>query len=114
LANPIGSHTIVVHHARPGHEKSIGPAWMVARFGVPGTTAVPVKGGPSAASVAAARRALACDPLASYLHAVTAPLTLSRFVSDIGAAFGYTTMSFSAVPSLAAAQLCHTGTAGHR
>ena len=87
---------------------------MVARFGVPGTTAVPVKGGPSAASVAAARRALACDPLASYLHAVTAPLTLSRFVSDIGAAFGYTTMSFSAVPSLAAAQLCHTGTAGHR
>ena len=29
LANPIGSHTTVVHHARPGHEKLIGPAWML-------------------------------------------------------------------------------------
>ena len=36
LANPIGSHTTVVHHARPGHEKLIGPAWMLGRFGVPG------------------------------------------------------------------------------
>ncbi len=34
LANPIGSHTVIVHHARPGHEKYIGPAWMVARFGL--------------------------------------------------------------------------------
>ncbi len=33
LANPIGSHTMIVRHARPGHEKYIGPAWMVARFG---------------------------------------------------------------------------------
>ena len=32
LANPVGSHTIVTKHARPGHEKYIGPAWMVARF----------------------------------------------------------------------------------
>ena len=31
LANPIGSHTIVTRHARPGHEKNIGPVWMVAR-----------------------------------------------------------------------------------
>ena len=37
LANPIGSHTVVVRHARPGHEKYIGPAWMVARFGIPGS-----------------------------------------------------------------------------
>ena len=54
LANPIGSHTTVVHHARPGHEKFIGPAWMLGRFGVPGYRPS-VPGGPSAASVAAAR-----------------------------------------------------------
>ena len=106
LANPIGSHTIVVEHARPGHEKFIGPAWMVARFGVPGTAVPPAAGGVSMVSMAAARRALGCDPLASYLRAITAPLTVSRFVSDIGAAFGNTTFSFRAEPSLAAATLC--------
>jgi arabinofuranosyltransferase len=105
LANPIGSHTVVVKHARPGHEKAIGPAWMVARFGIAGEDR-PVPGGPSPQAVTAARRALACDPLASYLQAITAPLTASRFVDDIADAWGFTTMSFSAQPSLAARELC--------
>ncbi len=72
LANPVGSHTTVVHHARPGHEKFIGPAWMVARFGV--RADAPVAGGPSATDVAAARAALGCDPLAAYLHADQRPV----------------------------------------
>ncbi len=104
LANPIGSHTTVVHHARPGHEKFIGPAWMLGRFGVPGSTAVP--GGPSAASVASARAAVACDPLRSYLAAVTAPLTWGRMVSDLGDSLSFTTMRFSADPRVAVVQLC--------
>jgi arabinofuranosyltransferase len=105
LANPIGSHTVIVRHARPGHEKYIGPAWMVARFGLPGIDAQ-APGGPTASQVAAARRALACNPLASYLQAITAPLTASRFFSNLGHAVSYTTMSFSADPKLAATQLC--------
>jgi arabinofuranosyltransferase len=110
LANPIGSHTVVVKHARPGHEKYIGPAWMVARFGIPGTE---LPDGVSAASVNAARRALACDPLASYLRAITAPLGVSRFFADVGDAYRDTTMSFSAVPSRAAVQLCGTSVPDH-
>jgi arabinofuranosyltransferase len=111
LANPIGSHTVVVHHARPGHEKSIGPAWMVGRFGVAGTTSLPSGDGLSSASVTAARRALACAPLSTYLHAITSPLTVSRFFSDFRSSFSYTTMSFSADPVRAAAQLCGSATA---
>jgi len=106
LANPIGSHTIVVHHARPGHEKLIGPSWMLGRFGVPGSTSVP--GGPSDASVAAARRALGCDPLRAYLTAITTPLTLSQALSDVRHSFTFTTMQFSADPGVAAVQLCGT------
>jgi arabinofuranosyltransferase len=98
LANPIGSHTQVVRHGRPGHEKYIGPAWMVARFGV----------GPTPESVADARRALGCPPLADYLRAITAPMGASRFFADIGDAYRFTVMSFSADPSRAAAQLCGT------
>ncbi|MGD0881959.1 MAG: hypothetical protein ABSB09_10370 [Acidimicrobiales bacterium] len=110
LANPIGTHTTILHHARPGHEKLIGPAWMLARFGVPGATAVP--SGPSPGSIASAREAISCDPLRAYLTAVTAPLTLSRALSDIGDSLGFTTMHYSADPTLAALQLCGSRAVG--
>jgi arabinofuranosyltransferase len=109
LANPIGSHTVIVHHARPGHEKFISPSWMVARFGVPGRPLPTGAGQPGAVSVAAASRALDCEPLAGYLRAITAPLTVSRFVSDLAHSFSYTTLSFSADPVRAAAELCGGG-----
>lgn len=104
LANPIGSHTTVTVHARPGHEKYIGSAWMIARFGVAGDHVPP--GGPSTGAVAAAAMALSCDPLRSYLQAITAPLTFSRAMSNFVDSFRFTTMSFSANPSVAARQLC--------
>ncbi len=107
LANPIGSHTVVTHRARPGHEKYVGPSWMLGRFGLAGATSVP--GGPSPAEVAAAREALGCDPLAAYLRAITAPWTPGRALSDLGAAWGFTRMRFSADPTVAVHQLC-----GHR
>jgi arabinofuranosyltransferase len=106
LANPIGSHTIVTHHARPGHEKYLGPAWMVARFGTAGDVVAGTA--PSASSVTAARAALSCDPLHAYLAAITGRWSLSRAVSNIGNSFRFTTMSFSADPIAAAAQLCGT------
>jgi arabinofuranosyltransferase len=109
LANPIGSHTIVTVHARPGHEKYIGPAWMLARFGsAPPTAPTPptASGQPSSQSVAAAREALACDPLSSYLHAITAPMSLSLGASNFLHSFSYSSMSFSADPTEAVRQLC--------
>ncbi len=63
-------------------------------------------GGPGAGSVAAAARALDCDPLAGYLRAITAPLTLSRFGSNLAHSFTYTSLSFSADPARAATELC--------
>ena len=104
LANPIGSHATVVVHARPGHEKLIGPAWMVARFGTAGDR--PVSGGPSSHAIAAAAMALSCDPLRSYLEAITAPMSWSRAVSNLTGALRFTSMSFSADPADAARQLC--------
>jgi arabinofuranosyltransferase len=76
---------------------------MVGRFGTVGQQ---IHGGPSVQSVAAARAAVECGPLKSYLHAITSPMTLSRALSDFGGSFGFTTMSFSADPRLAAIQLC--------
>ncbi len=104
LANPVGSHITVRVHHRPGHEKEISAAWMVARFTPPGTR-LPA-GGPSPRAVAAARAALSCGQLAAYLHAITAPLTLGRALSDIAHAFTWTTLSFSEHPVRAEQQLC--------
>ena len=104
LANPIGSHTTVIHHARPGHEKLVGPAWMLGRFGVPGTTTLP--DGPGIVPVAAARAGVSCPPLRAYLEAITSPWTLSRAWGNLLASPGYTTFRFSADPVRAAVQLC--------
>ena len=77
LANPIGSHTVVVDARPAGHEKYIGPAWMVARFGSLTGGRTRSSGGPSIrGQVAAAWHGRsACDPLAAYLQAITAPLS---------------------------------------
>ena len=94
LANPIGSHTTVAVRGIPGHEKLIGVEWMIARFGVPGdlphTDILGLK-----PQVAAARHALSCAPLKSYLDAITKPLTFSQAISNIVHSVSYTTMSFS-------------------
>jgi hypothetical protein len=78
----------------------------VARFGTPGWQ--PGPGDPSRSSVSAARSALDCEPLRSFLRAITAPLTVSRALHNFTQSFGYTTMSFSTIPSVAATQLCGT------
>jgi arabinofuranosyltransferase len=104
LANPVGSHFTITHHGRPGHEKFIGTNWMIARFGTH-TTALPV--GVSSRSVTAARRALSCGSLDSYLHAITSPLGFSQAISDITHSLTFTTMTFSAQPGLAEQKLCH-------
>ncbi len=105
LANPIGSHiNDLVRQARPGANKIIGPAWMVGRLGVPGE-ALPA-GAPSAQSIVAARRALTCPPLSSYLRAITGPMSISQGLSNITHSIKYTTMTFSSDPTRAAQELC--------
>ena len=101
LANPIGSHTTSAVKLRPGHDKPISVVWMYARFGVPGDSF-----GVDPQSVAEARQAMACPPLRSYLHAITAPLTFGLAASNFVHSIGYTTMSFSADPRQAVNQLC--------
>jgi arabinofuranosyltransferase len=104
LTNPIGSHFILVHHSRPGHEKYVSTTWMIGRFGTPATV---LPQGVSASSVTAARRALGCGTLNSYLHAITAPLGFSQAISDIAHSFTYTTLTYSAQPRAAEQKLCH-------
>jgi arabinofuranosyltransferase len=106
LANPIGSHTTIAVQGIPGHEKMIGPEWMIARFGEPGESFPNVHIFGLVPDAAAARRALNCNPLKSYLGAITQPLTFSQAISNVAHSFTYTTMSFSPDANNAARQLC--------
>jgi arabinofuranosyltransferase len=101
LSNPIGSHTETLN-GRQG--KTISVAWMAARFGRAGE--LPDSPAAAPGSVTAARRALGCDPLHAYLLAITAPVGVGRFWSNVVHSLGYTTMSFGADPDDAARQLC--------
>ena len=104
LANPIGSHFTVVRHERPGHEKYVGAAWMLGRFGQPGTA--PVVGVATRHQIDDARAAVSCGGLHSYLVDVTAPLTLGRAVSNFLGSAANTLLRFSADPVVARHQLC--------
>jgi arabinofuranosyltransferase len=107
LANPIGSHTLVAVRGIPGHEKTIGPEWMIARFGIPGGQLPHVSLFGLKPEVAAARHALSCAPLKSYLGAITKPLTFSQAMSNIVHSVSYTTMRFSPDADNAVQELCH-------
>ena len=107
LANPIGSHTSTLLHFRPGHNKPIGAVWMYGRFGQPGLTFS--VGGPPPNSVAAAREAMSCPPLSSFLSVITGPWTFGKAISNIAHSVTYTKLSFSANPNQADHQLCHRG-----
>ncbi|MDQ6840477.1 MAG: hypothetical protein M3137_19605 [Actinomycetota bacterium] len=103
LADPVGSHTTLATRGRPGHEKTIGSEWLVARF-LPAGATVPAAG--PAQQVAAARAATWCGPLHAYLHAITTPLSLQQLLGNVSHSVGYTRMTFSATPTLAAQKLC--------
>lgn len=103
LADPVGSHTTLLARGRPGHERALGAEWLVARF-LPSDASVPAAG--PAPQVAAARMAIGCEPLRGYLHAITAPLSLDEVLANVERSVGYTRMTFSATPTLAAQKLC--------
>ena len=100
LADPIGSRLALDHRGRPGHEKKLPEAWVVARF----STDTPADS--TGAEVTAARDALGCGGLATLLAAVTEPLTAERFVRNLALAWRLTVLRIPADAAAARATLC--------
>lgn len=104
LSDPIGARQRLLERARPGHEKVLDLAWVVARFADPAAPAVP--GGPPPDRVAAARRALSCGQVPELIEAVEAPLTLGRFLRNVVAAPSFHGLRVPGDPVAAADELC--------
>ena len=101
LADALGSHQVGDPSARPGHTKWVIPAWTVAEYS--NVTQAP---GVPAAQLAAARKALSCGALAELGQATQAPLTASRFASNVFHSLTLTTFRFSPDPVTAERELC--------
>jgi arabinofuranosyltransferase len=98
LSDAVASRLILTHRSRPGHEKRLHDAWIIARYTDPTPDEDP--------RVAAARRALGCGDLLRLREATAAPLTLRRFVANLRLAFRLHRFRFPADPLDAAEVLC--------
>jgi arabinofuranosyltransferase len=72
LGDPVGARLRLERRGRPGHEKLLDRAWVLARYADP---AAPLPSGTSAARVDAARRALGCGDLSTLQEAIHDRLT---------------------------------------
>jgi len=100
LADPIAGRIALAERGRPGHEKWLTEPWIAGRFGDPGA-APPLP--PPALDAA---RAMECGALARLLRAVDDPLTVSRFLHNVRAAWSLSKLRIPADPTAARAQFC--------
>lgn len=104
LSDPIAGRLEVSHRGRPGHEKLLPEAWVVARFADP---AAPLPAGfQTPSEVIAARADLSCDDIRRLLETVSAPLTAGRFVRNLAEAFRLHRFRIPPNPGEAHARLC--------
>ena len=126
LADPIASRLRLDRRGRPGHEKELPDAWIVARF-APAESSSGGGGGPSQArqagaelgiesgpeqirdEVQAGRAALRCGDLAELLAAIEAPLSLERFGRNVRLAWRLSVLRLPANTIQAQAELCREG-----
>jgi arabinofuranosyltransferase len=94
LADPIGSRLRVGKRGRPGHEKVLPQAWMIARFAADNS------------KNASAHRALGCDGLHDVLEATSGSLGIGDFFRNMAWSPRLTSLRFSEVPSEAEKELC--------
>jgi hypothetical protein len=122
LAEPIASHmesdpSLLL--ALPGHEKRLPASWISALLTAPGSTLgpgdLPVVS-PMRSSrarfevdVAWARASLRCAPIRRLVDASRAPMTLGRFVTNLGDAVGNTSLRIPIDPRRAYRKFCGAG-----
>jgi arabinofuranosyltransferase len=104
LADPLAGRLELKKRGRPGHEKVLPDAWIVARFADP-SAPLPA-GGPAADDVAAARDALGCGDIPELLGAAADPLTPGRFAHNLVDAFRLHRFRIPPQPIAARDKLC--------
>lgn len=103
LGDPLGARLRLERAGRPGHEKILDEAWVLARFAEPGAS-LPV--GASERRVDAARRALRCGDLRTLQEATRDRLTPRLFLTNLANSLRLHRFRLPNDPEHAEQQLC--------
>jgi hypothetical protein len=121
LGDAFTAHLRLAHRGVVAHEKPLPSPWVAARLTAPGPqltagdfalpaffVARPIDDptGTFSQRVADARRALDCGELRTFLDRIKEPLTVGRFLTNIGHSFGATTFRIPPEPADAVAAYC--------
>jgi len=106
LAYPLGAHLALLRSPFTGHEKMLDPAWIIADYAAPGARVPGNRAVASPTSITAARHALQCGRLRELQESVRAPLTWSRFWSNLTGAVGRTSLRVPRDPVVAEQAFC--------
>jgi arabinofuranosyltransferase len=107
LANPIGAHLTVTAPGRPGHEKELPWAWILADYGDPAVVDTKeVLPGVSPDQVRAARHAMSCGALKELLDSTRQPMTAGRFWDNLTGSVSRTALVVPADPFAAEKKFC--------
>jgi arabinofuranosyltransferase len=107
LANPIGAHLTVTAPGRPGHEKEMPWAWILADYGDPVVVGEkPVLDGVTPDQVRAARHAMGCGALKELLDSTRQPMTFGRFWNNFTGSPARTALVVPADPFAAEKKFC--------
>lgn len=107
LANPLGAHLTVTAPGRPGHEKELPWAWILADYGDPAVVDhKAVLDGVTPEQVSAARHAMSCGALKELLDSTRQPMTPGRFWSNLTGALDRTALVVPADPVAAEKKFC--------
>jgi arabinofuranosyltransferase len=103
LADPLVGRAEISARGRPGHEKRLDDVWTIARYAPEDFT---VSDEEIERRLRLAREALECPPLRELQDAVSAPMTLTRFIENLRAAPKLTALRIPNDPGAAVASLC--------
>ncbi|MEY9864094.1 arabinofuranosyltransferase [Catenulispora sp. GAS73] len=107
LANPLGAHLTVTEPGRPGHEKVLPWAWILADYGDPAVVDhQTVIAGVTPEQVSAARHAMSCGGLKELLDSTRQPMTAGRFWNNLTGSLGRTALVVPADPFAAEKKFC--------
>lgn len=107
LVSPLAGHLRLDQRGRPGHEKWLPTAWVLAQYADADLVAtMDETRGATRAQVRAARHALSCEPLRDLVDSTSRPMSPSRFWRNLTGALRRTTLRIPQDPVIAEQRFC--------
>jgi arabinofuranosyltransferase len=107
LASPLAGHLLLEQRSRPGHEKWLPAAWVLAEYADPAAVAaMKDTQDVTKAQVVAARHALTCGAIKELMDSVNQPMGPSRFWHNLTGSVDRTSLRIPADPFAAERQFC--------